>query len=229
MKLLGGHCFDIKKMDVLCNRWECKGCKQIFTRNENLIRHLKDERCTGGKIKIICSDGKFKHILNTSQKVFYGGDTKFSYTTCQWIEAQAIETGKHIHHKMCGDGGERMVTVWFLNDKDDSLDKIVRPEMKQAYEADKKNWLATDKFSERTTGLFKPEFVDTRGVWLTAKCYLVQNEALNENKYSCKGVSQKHNDLHFQRYKNVLDVFLKTRRGSELEEKGIDNAKNVCL
>ena len=122
-----------------------------------------------------------------------------------------------------------MVTVWFLNDKDDSLDKIVRPEMKQAYEADKKNWLATDKFSERTTGLFKPEFVDTRGVWLTAKCYLVQNEALNENKYSCKGVSQKHNDLHFQRYKNVLDVFLKTRRGSELEEKGIDNAKNVCL
>ena len=32
----------------------------------------------------------------------------------------------------------------------DSLDKIVRLGMKQAYEADKKNWLATDKFSERT-------------------------------------------------------------------------------
>ena len=47
--------------------------------------------------------------------------------------------------------------------------------MKQAYEADKKNWLATDKSSERTPGLFKPEFVGTRGMWLTAKCYLVQN------------------------------------------------------
>ena len=46
-------------------------------------------------------------------------------------------------------------------------------------------------------------------------------------KYSCKGVSQKHNDLHFQRYKNVLDVFLKTRRDSELEEKDIGRAKNV--
>ena len=33
------------------------------------------------------------------------------------IEAQAIETGKHIHHKMCGHGGERMVTVWVLSDK----------------------------------------------------------------------------------------------------------------
>ena len=104
---LGGHCFFIKEMDVLCRRWECKGCRQIFTRNENLIRHLKDERCTGGKTKIICSGGKFKHTLNSSEKVFYGGDTKFS----QWIEAQAIETGKHIHHKMCGHGRERMVKV----------------------------------------------------------------------------------------------------------------------
>ena len=109
----------------------------------------------------------------------------------------------------------------------DSLDEIVRPEMKQAYEADKKNWFATDKFSERTLGLFKSEFVGARGVWLTAKCYLVQNEALDENKYGCKGVSPKRNDLHFQGYKNVLDVFLKTRRDSELEQKDIDKAKNV--
>ena len=108
----------------------------------------------------------------------------------------------------------------------DSLDKIVRPELKQAYEAGKKNWLATDKFSEKTLGLFKPEFVGTRGVWLTAKCYLVQNE-VNENKYSCKVVSKKHNDLYFQRYKDVLDVFLKARGDSELEEKDIDKAKNV--
>ena len=70
MGLLGGHCFYIKKMDVFCKRWECKGCKQIFTRDENLIRHLKDERCTGGKTKIICSGGKFKQILNSSE-VFY--------------------------------------------------------------------------------------------------------------------------------------------------------------
>ena len=93
-------------------------------------------------------------------------------------------------------------TSFYLAMIGDPLDEIVRPEMKQAYEADKKNWFATDKFSERTP------------VWLTAKCYLNQNEALNKNKYSCKGVSQEHNGLHFQRYKNVLDVFLKTRRDS---------------
>ena len=95
---------------------------------------------------------------------------------------------------------------FYLAMSGDSLDEIVRPEMKQAYEADNKNWLPTDKFSERTPVLFKPEFVGTRGVWRTTKCYLVQNEA-NKNKCSCKGVSKKHNDLHFQRYKNVWMFF----------------------
>ena len=101
--------------------------------------------------------------------------------------------------------------------------------MRREYEADKKNRLATDKFSERTPGLFKSEFVSTREVWLTAKCYLVQNEANEDedDKYSCKGVSKKHNDLHFQHCKDVLDVFLITRRDTELQEKDIDKAKNV--
>ena len=117
MGLLGGHSFYNKKMDVLCGRWKCKGCMQVFTRNEGLIRHFKEERCTGRKTKIICPGGKFKYILNSSEKVFYGRDIKFSYTACQWIEVQAKETGKHIHHKMCGHSGERMVKAWVLNEK----------------------------------------------------------------------------------------------------------------
>ena len=104
---------------MLCKRWECKGCKEIFTRNEDLRRYLNDERCTGGKTKLICSGGSFKHILNSSEKVFYGGDRKFSCITCQWTEAQVIEAGKHIDHKLCKHGGERMVKVWVLNDKND--------------------------------------------------------------------------------------------------------------
>ena len=116
---------------------------------------------------------------------------------------------------------------FYLAMSGDSLDEIVRSGMKQEYEADKKNCFATDKFSDRAPGLFKPEFVGTTGVQLTTKCSLVQNEALNKNKYSCKGVSQEHNDLNFQRYENVLDVFLKTRRDNELAEKDIDKAKNV--
>ena len=33
------YCFYINKIDVLCQNWECKGCKQIFKKNCNLTRH----------------------------------------------------------------------------------------------------------------------------------------------------------------------------------------------
>ena len=80
-------------------------------------------------------------------------------------------------------------------------------------------------------GSFKPQFVATRGLWLTAKCYLVQDqhkiEGIDKNKYSCKGVSEKHNDLHFKSYMEVLDVFHKTVVATELEGLDIGKAKNV--
>ena len=70
---------------------------------------------------------------------------------------------------------------FYLAMNGDYLDEIVKPEMEQAYEADRKNWLSTDKFSERAPALYKPEFVSTRGVWVTTKYYLAQNEA-KQNK-----------------------------------------------
>ena len=36
-----------------------------------------------GITKIISRRGKFRHTLNSSEEVFYGADTKFSYTECQ--------------------------------------------------------------------------------------------------------------------------------------------------
>ena len=52
-------------------------------RNWNLTKHLKDVRCTVVKTKIICPGGKFRHILNSPEKVLYGGHKIFSYTACQ--------------------------------------------------------------------------------------------------------------------------------------------------
>ena len=47
------------------------------------------------------------------------------------------------------------------------------------------------------------------------------------NKYSCKGVSPKHNDLHFESFEEVLDFFNKTALASELEGRDINKANNV--
>ena len=78
--MFGGHCFYIKNMDVLCQNWVCKGCKQIFKQSNNLTSHLKDSSCNGGKTKVFCNGKKFKRILNSSEKVFYGGKPNFSYS-----------------------------------------------------------------------------------------------------------------------------------------------------
>ena len=68
-----------------------------------------------------------------------------------------------------------------------SFDKIVKPGMRQVHDVDKKNWLATGKFSRRTPEFFKPEFLGTRVVWLATKCYLVQHQNnIRKNKQTCE-------------------------------------------
>ena len=101
-----GHCFFIKDIELLTKLWECAGCQQRFNKHVNYNRHVTGGTCSGGKTKLICPGGKFERIMNSSEKVFYGGNTKFSYAACQWIEKQSELTGKHIHHALCGHGGE---------------------------------------------------------------------------------------------------------------------------
>ena len=104
--MLKGHCFFIKKMDVLTQSWECEVCRQLFTREYHLRRH-KAQECEGVKTTIICQGKKVKRMPSKSEKVFY--DENFSYAACQWIEAMAEQTGRHIHHALCGHGGERVI------------------------------------------------------------------------------------------------------------------------
>ena len=84
----------------------------------------------GGKTKIICEGKKIRPILSSSDKVFYGGNTQFSYAGCRWIEKQMEITGKHIHHALCGHGGERSIMI---NKKEVLVDGL-EPESKTVYQ-----------------------------------------------------------------------------------------------
>ena len=106
-----GHCFFIKDIELLAKLWECAGCKQRFNRHDNYNRHVTGGTCGGGKTKLICPGTKFRRIMNSSEKVFYGEKTNFSYAACQWIEKQSELIGKHIHHALCGHGGEFSVII----------------------------------------------------------------------------------------------------------------------
>ena len=106
-----GHCFFIKDIELLTKLWECGGCGQRFNDHRNYNRHVTGGTCGGGKTKLISPGTKFRRIMNSSEKVFYGENTNFSYAACQWIEKQSELIGKHIHHALCGHGGEFSVKI----------------------------------------------------------------------------------------------------------------------
>ena len=106
-----GHCFFIKDIELLTKTWECVGCGQRFNRHDNYNRHVTGGTCGGGKTKLICPGRKFERIMNSSEIVFYGGKKNFSYAACQWIEKQSELIGEHIHHALCGHGGEFSVKI----------------------------------------------------------------------------------------------------------------------
>ena len=119
-----GHCFFIKDIELLTKNWECVGCRQRFNRHDNYNRHVTGGTCGGGKTKLICPGEKFERIMNSTEKVFYGGNTKFSYAACQWIEKQSELIGRHIHHALCGHGGEYYVYLYAGKEKDSRAREI---------------------------------------------------------------------------------------------------------
>ena len=119
-----GHCFFIKDIELLTKTWECVGCRQRFNRHDNYNRHVTGGTCGGGKTKLICPGEKFERIMNSTEKVFYGGNKKFSYAACQWIEKQSELIGRHIHHALCGHGGEYYVYLYAGKEKNSHAREI---------------------------------------------------------------------------------------------------------
>ena len=67
----------------------------------------------------------------------------------------------------------------------DKLGGIVHPELRAEFEATKKQWLAWDKWSGRSPGLFKLESAGSGMIALCSKCYFVNGE----KTFSTKGMS----------------------------------------
>jgi len=68
------------------------------------------------------------------------------------------------------------------------LEDVVQPELKAEFDAEKNQWLAWDKWSRRTPGLFKLEFEGLRMIALCSKCYYADDrEGGEKHKFSLKG------------------------------------------
>jgi len=85
------------------------------------------------------------------------------------------------------------------------LEDIVRPELRVEFEAEKKQWLAWDKWSGRTPGLFKLECEGSQMIALCPKCYYVDEQETEKKKFITKGVSKRQNEITWRRFKAALE------------------------
>ena len=99
------------------------------------------------------------------------------------------------------------------------LEDIVKPELREEFENEKKNWLAWDKWSGRTPGLFKQEFEGERMIALCSKCYFADDRG-EKKKLSTKGMSKNQNEINWHRFKAALEgnKDMATNRGFRMRD-----------
>ena len=103
-----GHAFVIKDIEKLAKTYECVHCYQSFTQACNLQRHTKT--CAEGKTIIDCPGERVEARQTAFEKAFYPKHCA-SQESLRWFEREAKLRKIHIHHAMCGHGGERWVEL----------------------------------------------------------------------------------------------------------------------
>ena len=96
----------------------------------------------------------------------------------------------------------------------DTLEEVIRPDLRQLYDIEKKNWFpSTDTpehvaYDKRTSRLFKEEYSGDGIIALCSKTFYCFGK---EDKFSCKGINKRTNQITKDKY---MDVLLSKKSGS---------------
>ena len=104
----------------------------------------------------------------------------------------------------------------------DTIDQLIKPEMREEYEEDKYNFLPRESkelhptfevdgkrftyaaYDKRTPGLFKIETIKDKMISLCSKMYCCADETEENIKFSCKGIQKEGNNICYDKFNNVL-------------------------
>ena len=187
---------------------------------ENLEKHISTKFTTDEKlIDKIFRSPFFEDLEEINEGVFEVRQRKKQVTiTCpyqcgiavyQLAKLRMLEFYYDFLDKFCDRRDFELIQMdtdsFYMALSANDFDEIIKPEMKELYKEEKKNWLVTDEYSKRVPGLFKAEFQGKRMIALTSKCYFADNgKDEGVKKFSCKGVSRRQNKMNWERYKNAL-------------------------
>ena len=101
-----GHAFLIKDITKLAKTYVCNDCRSRFTKACHLQRHTKT--CAQGRTTIDCPNEKVKAPPTVYERTFYD-ESQASQLAISWLEKTGKKLGIHIHHALCGHGGERWI------------------------------------------------------------------------------------------------------------------------
>ena len=107
MGLYEGHAFLIRDIKQVTQNYTCGDCQARFTTSSNLVRHATS-RCSGGQTKINCPNKRLLPPVSAYEQAFYPAHG-CSFIATKWLEWEAKQRGIHIHHALCGHGGERYI------------------------------------------------------------------------------------------------------------------------
>ena len=98
------HAFLIKDIAKLAKIYVCNDCQGRFTQATHLQRHAK--KCNQGETEIKCPEQKVKKPMTKYEEAF-SNNAQTSPHCHEWLEKEEKRLGFHIHHALCGHGGER--------------------------------------------------------------------------------------------------------------------------
>jgi len=101
-----GHEFLIKDIKKVASLYACADIQAHFTKTCHLQRHSKN--CAQGKTVIICPNERVEALQTTYERVFYG-KLRASASSIRWLERASKQLVRHIHHALCGHGGEQWI------------------------------------------------------------------------------------------------------------------------
>jgi len=101
-----GHAFVIKDIARLAKNYACTHCRKRFTKACNPQRHF--QTCSTGKTVIDCPGVRVEASQTAFEKAFYPKHSA-SKQSLLWLGREAKRRKIHIHHAMCGHGGERWI------------------------------------------------------------------------------------------------------------------------
>ena len=107
------HALLITKLDKVTKHYEFAECQARLTKVCHLRRHA--DVCTSGVTKVACRGEQIQPPETAFERAFYG-HRAYAGKAVSWMEHEAQRRDVHNHHQICGQGGERRIAGYPVDD-----------------------------------------------------------------------------------------------------------------